>query len=799
MAGGYVEESPGGPGIDPAVERVAFVGRSRRGPRHAPVRVAGLAEFDATFGSRESTLRRAVAAYLTQGGDPLLVVRGPDLTAALGALDDAAPTLLVVAPPLLRGREAEVHAWCVEHRCFLLAESSDGTIPPGLGENAAAYAPRLRDPSGRRVWAAAAVAGVVRRTDVARGVWTVPAGQDAYVDGLTTDPPPADPAANLIRSDLPGPPLVWGARTASGDPEWKYVNIRRFFLFLERSIDEGLRWAVFEPNDEALWARVRQAVSDFLHPLWRQGALPGVTPDEAYFVRCDRTTMTQNDLDNGRLDRPHRRRAAAAGGVRDPPDPAADPRRLPVMSEPAKPRRDRPASRTPSMMPLVWQVIAAVAVAVVGAALLYLFLAWLLDLPFRPKKSGQQERLADLVKVALGLAAGVGASVALIVGYRKARVEEAASHRDDQRLFDDRYQSASQLLGHDTAAVRLAGIYAIARLADDWAEQRQQCIDVLCAYLRLPFDPEIPEGGEVELRLSLVRLIVGHLVPDAEISWCDQRFDFSRAVFDGCDFGQAVFDQGVSFTNARFVGADTTFDRAVFGRGADFDGCELDGVRVDFTDVEFKGQANFSRARLLPGSTLRFTASTFRQPLWSWGSTIEAQATLSLFGCHLVRGVHLNGSQVAGSVTFEQTAFGDPAHPGGARAELDEDVFTETATVAFSDCLFACEVVLRSTLKAVITFRDSDLSRCDRVRVLSTFDGGGVSFAGVPLGGQLILEARKGGTGSVDLMGLALTESAPEPSIVLTSDVAVRTPTQLPREPDPGPEPPMWSTSAPTK
>lgn len=451
------------------------------------------------------------------------------------------------------------------------------------------------------------------------------------------------------------------------------------------------------------------------------------------------------------------------------------------------------------MVPLVWQAVGAVAAAVIGAVLLYLFLAWLLDLPLRPKEDVQQERLADLVKVALGLAAGVGASVALIVGYRKARVEEAASHRDDQRLFDDRYQSASQLLGHDTAAVRLAGIYAIARLADDWAEQRQQCIDVLCAYLRLPFDPEIPEGGEVELRLSLVRLIVGHLVPDAEISWCDQRFDFSRAVFDGCNFGQAVFDQDVSFTNARFVGADTSFDRAVFGRDADFAGCELDGVRVHFNHVKFKGQANFSRARLLSGSTLRFTASTFGEPLWSWGSTIEAQACLSLFGCHLVRGVHLNGSRVAGSVTFEETAIGDLVRPGGARAELDEDVFTETATVAFSGCLFTCEVVLRGTLKAVITFRNSDLSRCDRVRVISTFDGGGVSFDGVTLGGQLIIEARNGGTGSVDLMGLALTESAPEPSVVPTPDVVVRTPTQLPRVPGPGAEPPMWTTSAPTK
>ena len=94
---------------------------------------------------------------------------------------------------------------------------------------------------------------------------------------------------------------VWGARTASSDPEWKYVNIRRYFNYLERSIDVGTQWAVFEPNGEALWANVRQTISSFLYNEWRNGALLGTDPKEAYFVRCDRSTMTQNDLDNGRM------------------------------------------------------------------------------------------------------------------------------------------------------------------------------------------------------------------------------------------------------------------------------------------------------------------------------------------------------------------------------------------------------------------------------------------------------------------------------------------------------------------
>ncbi len=94
---------------------------------------------------------------------------------------------------------------------------------------------------------------------------------------------------------------VWGARTASSDPEWKYVNVRRYFNFLEASIDRGTQWAVFENNGERLWANIRETVESFLQNEWVNGNLLGATPEEAYFVRCDRTTMTQNDLDNGRL------------------------------------------------------------------------------------------------------------------------------------------------------------------------------------------------------------------------------------------------------------------------------------------------------------------------------------------------------------------------------------------------------------------------------------------------------------------------------------------------------------------
>lgn len=94
---------------------------------------------------------------------------------------------------------------------------------------------------------------------------------------------------------------IWGARTLSSDPEWKYVNVRRLMTYLEASLDRGLQWASFEPNGPALWVQVARAAEDFLHRLWCDGGLIGAAPDDAYFVRCDRSTMTQAGLDAGRL------------------------------------------------------------------------------------------------------------------------------------------------------------------------------------------------------------------------------------------------------------------------------------------------------------------------------------------------------------------------------------------------------------------------------------------------------------------------------------------------------------------
>ena len=184
---------------------------------------------------------------------------------------------------------------------------------------AALYYPWIRvfDPRSRKrtnVPPSGYMCGIYARSDIERGVHKAPAneivrgalgleefdgvkriitkGQQDILNPL---------GVNCIRAFRGRGIRVWGARTISSDSLWKYINVRRLFIFLEESIEDGTQWVVFEPNDEKLWARVRQTITQFLTSVWRDGALMGTTPGEAFFVKCDRTTMTQDDIDNGRL------------------------------------------------------------------------------------------------------------------------------------------------------------------------------------------------------------------------------------------------------------------------------------------------------------------------------------------------------------------------------------------------------------------------------------------------------------------------------------------------------------------
>jgi len=152
------------------------------------------------------------------------------------------------------------------------------------------------------------VCGIYARTDKTRGVNKSPANETVRgalrleIDiGLADQERLNRNGVNCLRFFPGHGNLLWGARTTSSDPEWEYVNTRRYLIYLEHTIDRSTQWAVFENNGPQLWAKMRESVSSFLYNEWVSGALLGVSADEAFFVRCDRTTMTQDDLDNGRL------------------------------------------------------------------------------------------------------------------------------------------------------------------------------------------------------------------------------------------------------------------------------------------------------------------------------------------------------------------------------------------------------------------------------------------------------------------------------------------------------------------
>ncbi len=199
----------------------------------------------------------------------------------------------------------------------LQAKQSAGLVsklmPPLDSKYAAFYYPwiKVMDPltnSPKLIPPGGHVVGVYARSDTERGVYKAPANeivrgavglQFSLTKGEQDILNPR--GVNCIRAFRGRGIRVWGARTISSDPIWKHINVRRLFLYIEESIEEGTQWVVFEPNDQRLWARVKQTITDFLTRVWKDGALMGTTPDEAFFVKCDETTMTPDDIDNGRL------------------------------------------------------------------------------------------------------------------------------------------------------------------------------------------------------------------------------------------------------------------------------------------------------------------------------------------------------------------------------------------------------------------------------------------------------------------------------------------------------------------
>ncbi len=235
--------------------------------------------------------------------------------------------------------------------------------------------------------------------------------------------------------------------------------------------------------------------------------------------------------------------------------------------------------------------------------------------------------LFDLVKLSFGVVAGAGGLVALVVAYRRQRVDEDGALRDATRLHSERFTVAVSQLGDASAAVRLGGVHSLAHLADDAPTRalRQTCIDVLCAYLRLPYTAksDLPPGDTAarheylalrQVRHTVIRLIRDHLRLDLEHahSWCDYSFDFTSVVFDGGDFTGAHFHGTVSFDGARFSGGTVSFGNAEFSGGTvSFGNAEFSGGTVSFDGARFSsGTVSFSIAQF-SGGTVSFRNAQF--------------------------------------------------------------------------------------------------------------------------------------------------------------------------------------------
>ncbi|MBE9180876.1 phage tail sheath family protein [Oculatella sp. LEGE 06141] len=266
-----------------------------------------------------------------------------DAKTGIFALKKADLFNLLCLPPLQRGGDMPTEVYqaalpfCVKQRAMLIVDSPsewsankamaattarNGLSGLGLSgtdaRNAAIYFPRvlqvdpLRDRQVETFVPCGIIAGIMARTDAQRGVWKAPAGLDAAINGIQglevnlSDPENGmlNPLGiNCLRSFPVSGRVVWGARTLRGADqladEYKYIPVRRLTLFLQESLYRGTQWVVFEPNDEPLWAQVRLNIGAFMQNLFRQGAFQGQSPRDAYFVKCDKETTTQTDINLG--------------------------------------------------------------------------------------------------------------------------------------------------------------------------------------------------------------------------------------------------------------------------------------------------------------------------------------------------------------------------------------------------------------------------------------------------------------------------------------------------------------------
>jgi len=258
---------------------------------------------------------------------PLTIVTAPS-TVPNTAVDVPIAGTLEKAAKLCEDRRALLivdapRTWTLDSSSANYPAKKIGDFSGIVRKNAALYFPTVRIPDPLQDGSlddfapCGIVAGVMSRTDAERGVWKAPAGIEANLRGVAGTSVAGTAIAmndkengdfnplgiNCLRSFPNVGHVVWGARTLEGSDvlasQWKYVPVRRTTLYLEESLYRGTQWVVFEPNDEPLWAQIRLNIGAFMHNLFRQGAFQGKTPQEAYFVKCDRETTTQDDINRG--------------------------------------------------------------------------------------------------------------------------------------------------------------------------------------------------------------------------------------------------------------------------------------------------------------------------------------------------------------------------------------------------------------------------------------------------------------------------------------------------------------------
>ncbi len=354
--GVYIEEVPtGAQSIEGVSTSTAgFIGRAPRAEIAEPRIVHSFGDYERRFGGIRDTgtstlgdaLSLSVQAFFANGGTRAWIAplarRGAErarYTKALASLDRMRDIAMICLPGVAAGTRlgAAVLPLAIAaveklQSRMLIVDPPSGAVLAGTADVeklrlpassfAALYYPwvkvrnpyaagatRARRPAALFVPPSGFAAGVWARSEAGKGVWAAPAGADAVVraaQGLAREVTAstlrrlAPVGVNGLRA-LPTGIALWGARTLAprGDHEWKYVNVRRLAIFIERSIATGMQWALFEPNAEPLWARLRDRSAALLVDLWRQGALPGRRPEEAFWVRCDRSTMTQHAIDAG--------------------------------------------------------------------------------------------------------------------------------------------------------------------------------------------------------------------------------------------------------------------------------------------------------------------------------------------------------------------------------------------------------------------------------------------------------------------------------------------------------------------